>query len=138
MRHVSVLALILICLLAGAGCGRHLAGTYHADVRLQPGAEQSSEPGYTLSDVQSKLRADPRTIVLKSGGRYEMRRADFIEEGDWRVEGDRLFLRGDTSNGVHVQPALRKDRTFRLGAAGEIIDDGSYGHYNLELVYERE
>jgi hypothetical protein len=116
MRHWSVFALIVLSVLAFVGCGRDVAGTYDAGV----------------------LRAEPRSIVLKADGRYEMRNAEFVEMGGWRVEGDTLFLRGDISNGVHIQPALQEDRTFRLNAIDQIIDDGSYGHYNLELVYERE
>jgi hypothetical protein len=138
MRHWSAFVLILLCVLALLGCGRDLAGTYDAGVRLQEGKQESTDAGYTLADVRAKLRAEPRSIVLKADGRYEMRNAEFVEMGAWRVEGDTLFLRGDISNGVHIQPALQKDRTFRLNAIDQIVDDGSYGHYQLELVYERE
>jgi len=138
MRYCAACALVLLVVVALLGCGRDLAGTYHPDVRLQQGKQESSEPGYTLTDVRAKLQAEPRTITLKPDRRYEMRNADFFEMGDWRVEGETLFLRADISNGVRIQPALQKDRTFQLSPLGKIIDDSSYGHYNLELVYERE
>jgi len=138
MRQWSAFVVVLLFAVALAGCGRDLAGTYHPDVRLQEGKQESSDPGYTLADVREKLRAEPRSIILKSDGRYEMRDADFVEMGNWRVKGDTLFLRGDVSNGVNIQPALQQDRTFHVSALGKIIDEGSYGHYNLELVYERE
>ena len=138
MRYFFARVLILLSVFALLGCGRDLAGTYHPEVRLQEGKQESTDPGYTLADVQEKLRAEPRTIVLKSDGRYEMRDADFVEMGKWRARGDMVYLRGDVSNGVNIQPALQQDRTFRLSPLGKLIDEGAYGHYNLELVYERE
>ena len=92
MRYCSVAALVLLLAFVLAGCGRELAGTYHPEVRLQEGKQESTDPGYSLSDVRAKLQAEPRTIVLQADGHYEMRNADFVETGKWRVKGDTLFL----------------------------------------------
>lgn len=129
----------LLPVVALTGCaGADLAGTYRADVCLIEGRQESSQPGYSLAEVRAKLRQQPRVLTLHTGGRYEWRSGDFTNEGDWRVEGDALILRDDISNGIRVQPALQKDRRWRIGESGEIVNEGSYGYYNLEEVYVRE
>jgi len=138
MRHLSVLLLAAIMIGLFGCAGVRLPGTYRADVRLVEGRQESTQPGYSLAEVRAKLRQHPRTLTLHSGGRYEWRSGDFTNEGDWRVEGDALILRDDISNGIRIQPALQKDRRWRIGESGEIVNEGSYGYYNLEEVYLRE
>jgi hypothetical protein len=121
------------------GCaGADLAGTYRADVRLIEGRQESTDPGYSLAEVRARLQKEPSTLTLQSNGRYRWQNGNFVNEGNWRVEGDALILRDDISNGVRVQPALQKDRRWRIGESGEIVNEGSYGYYNLEEVYVRE
>jgi hypothetical protein len=131
---VAALTAIALC-----GCGRSLSGTYRAEVHLMEGKQESSEPGYTLADVQEKLRQEPRSLVLRAGGRYEWHTGGGgLNEGKWRVEDSMLILRDDTVNHINIQPALQKDRRWRIGDGGEIINEGSYSYYNLEVVYRRE
>ena len=73
MRYVAVIG-IAVVVMAIVGCaGRSLAGTYHADVRLLDGKQESTQAGYTLADVEQKLRQEPRSLVLKGDGRFDLR-----------------------------------------------------------------
>ena len=121
-----------------AGCGSRMVGDYRADVRLREGKEESTEKGYTVADMTAKLKEKPRVLSLKSDGRYVYRTGDGSNEGTWRVEGDSLILKDDTSNGTRIVPALRMERTFRIGPQGELINEKSYSHYNLQLVFRRQ
>jgi hypothetical protein len=135
MRHITASA-FAAALLVLVGCaGANLAGTYRADVRLIEGKQESTDPGYSLAEVKAKLQQNPRTLAFNSDGRYRLQSAEFVEEGTWTVEDDLIVLRGDTSNGISIRPALQKDRRWRLGDNGEIVNEGAYGHYNLEEVY---
>ena len=135
MRHF-IASSFAAALLVLAGCaGLDLSGTYRADVRLIEGKAESTEPGYSLAEVKAKLEQNPRTLTLDTGGRYRLQSPDFVEEGTWKVEEGVLLLRGDTSNGIAIQPSLQKDRRWRVAESGEIVNEGSYGHYNLEEVY---
>lgn len=138
MRHL-VLTALAVALLVLVGCaGANLAGTYNADVRLIEGEQESTEPGYSLAEVEAKLQQNPRTLTLKADGRYRLQSADFVEEGAWKVQEGTLLLRGEVSNGIPIQPALQKDRRWRVSESGEIVNEGSYSHYNLEEVYVPE
>ena len=135
MRHFIVSA-CAVALLIVIGCaGANLAGTYRADARLIEGKRESTDPGYSLAEVKAKLQQNPRILTLKPDGRYRLQSADFVEEGTWKVEETVLLLRGDTSNGIAIRPALQEDRRWRLADNGEIVNEGAYGHYNLEEVY---
>jgi len=136
MRHFIAFATALLVVIGCAGA--NLAGTYRADVRLIEGSQESTDPGYSLAEVEAKLQQNPRTLTLNSDGRYRLQSADFVEAGTWKVEERVLLLRGDTSNGIAIQPALQKDRRWRLGDDGEIVNEGAYSHYNLEEVYLRD
>jgi len=131
------LLVMAACVLVLAGCGSGLAGTYQGDARLISGKEESTEPGCSLAEVQARVRAENRTLTLERGGRFVWNTGDAVNEGDWRVEGSTLFLREDTSNGVHIQPALRKDRKWDIGEDGVIVNTGAYRAYNLEEIYTR-
>jgi len=135
MRHITASA-FAAALLVLVGCaGANLAGTYRADVRLIEGKQESTDPGYSLAEVKAKLQQNPRTLALNSDGRYRLQSAEFVEEGTWKVEESVLLLRGDTSNGIAIRPTLQEDRRCRLAGNSEIVNEGSYGHYNLEEVY---
>ena len=135
MRHCVAFA-FAAALLVLIGCaGANLAGTYRADVRLIAGKQESTDPGYSLAEVKAKLQQNPRTLALNSDGRYRLQSAEFVEEGTWTVEDDIIVLRGDTSNGISIRPALQKDRRCRLADNGEIVNEGSYSYYNLEEFY---
>jgi len=144
-RHAALLSLFcsagacLLPVVALTGCaGADLAGTYRADVRLIEGKRESSQPGYSLAEVRARLQKEPSTLTLQSNGRYQWQSSDFVNEGNWRTEGDTLILRDDISNSVRIQPALQKDRRWRIGESGEIINEGAYSYYNLEEFYTRE
>jgi hypothetical protein len=138
MRY-AVLASLVIMFTAVLGCaGRDLAGTYRADVRLMEGKQETGQPGYSLAEVRARLAEDRRSLVLHADGRYEWRSRDTVNEGNWKVEGDTLILRDDIQNGIRIQPALQKDRRWRVGEGGEIINEGTYSHYNIEEFYTRE
>lgn len=137
LRRKAIYGMVFVFVLA-AGCGIGLSGEYLAEVRLMQGKEESKEKGYSLGEVQARLEKEPRTLVLESGGRYIMRFGTGANEGDWRVEGDALILRDDIANGVRVQAPLRADRRLRIASNGEIIDDGMYGRYNIEMVFRRK
>ncbi len=109
---------VAAAVLALAGCGRGLEGSYRAEVRLVEGKEESGEPGYSLAEVEARLAEAPRMLVLRDDGRFEWRSGDTLNEGDWRAKGDTLILRDDVSNGVRVLPALQKDRRWRIGEGG--------------------
>ena len=135
MRHFAAFAFAAAFLILIGCAGADLAGTYRADVRLIEGKQESTDPGYSLAEVEAKLQQNPRTLALGSDGRYRLQSAEFVEEGTWTVEDDSIVLRGDVSNGIAIRPALQQDRRWRLGDNGEIVNEGSYGHYNLEEVY---
>ena len=136
MRYATWLLLAL--LLAVLGCGQaRVAGTYRAEIRLVKGKQESTARGYSLAEVQARGAQLQRTLTLHSNGRYEWRSRDSLNEGNWRVEGNTLFLRDDTSSGVAILPVLQSDRRWRLGDNGEIINEGTYAYYNLEEVYTR-
>jgi hypothetical protein len=135
MRQFVAFAFVAALLILIGCAGANLAGTYRADVRLIEGRQESTEPGCSLAEVNAKLRQNPRTLTLGSDSRYRLQSAEFVEEGSWNVEESVLLLRGDVSNGIAIRPALQKDRRWRLGDDGEIVNEGSYGHYNLEEVY---
>jgi len=135
MRHFAAFACAAALLILIGCAGIDLAGTYHADARLIEGKQESTDPGYSLAEVEAKLQQNPRTLTLNTNRRYRLQSADFVEEGTWKVEGSVLLLRGDTSNGIAIRPALQEDRRWRLGDNGEIVNEGGYGHYNLEEVY---
>jgi len=135
MRHFAAFACAAAFLILIGCAGADLAGTYRADVRLIEGKQESTDPGYSLAEVEAKLQQNPRTLTLNTNRRYRLQSADFVEEGTWKVEGRVLLLRGDTSNGIAIRPALQEDRRWRLGDNGEIVNEGAYGHYNLEEVY---
>ena len=123
-------------LLTLVGCaGADLAGTYRADVRLIEGKQESTDPGYSLAEVNARLEQSPRALSLKPDGRYRLQSAEFVEEGTWTLEDDIIVLRCDTSNGIAIRPALQDERRWRLGDDGVIVNDGTYGHHNLEEVY---
>lgn len=115
-----------------------MVGEYRAEIRLKEGKEESKEPGYSLTEVRDRLAKEPRTLTLRADKRFVMRTGDRSNEGAWRVEGDTLILRDDTSNGVFIQEVLRKDRVFRIGPGGEIINEGVYSRYNLDEVFVRK
>ena len=138
MRHFVAFAFAAALLILIGCAGVNLAGAYHADVRLIEGRQESTDPGYSLAEVEAKLQQNPRTLTLNTNRRYRLQSADFVEEGTWKVEESVLLLRGDTSNGIAIQPALQKDRRWRLGDDGEIVNEGAYSHYNLEEVYLRD
>lgn len=138
MRYIAASALCAALLVLVGCAGVDLAGTYRADVRLIEGKQESSDPGYSLAEVKAKLQQNPRTLALNAGGRYRLQSPDFVEEGTWKVEEGVLLLRGDTSNGIAIQPALQKDRRWRVTESGEIVNEGSYSHYNLEEFYVPE
>ena len=130
---------VMIFLLAAAllvGCGRaRLAGDYRAEIRLMEGRQESTDRGYSLAEVQARAAQDQRSLTLESNGRYALRSGDIVNEGKWRVEDDALILRDDRQNGIAIQPALQKDRRWRLRAGGEILNDSSYSYYGYEEVY---
>jgi hypothetical protein len=135
---VGVIALGVV-LIALVGCAQAtMAGTYQATVRVQEGKEESTEPGYSLQEVQAWIQDRPQSLVLGADGHFELRTEDRMQSGFWRVDRGMLILRADTSGGVAIQPALQQDREWRIGAGGELIDDSAYGSYNLEEVYTRE
>ena len=138
MRHFVAFACAAALLILIGCAGADLSGTYRADVRLIEGRQESTEPGYSLAEVKAKLQQNPRTLALNSDGRYRLQSADFVEEGTWKVEESVLLLRGDTSNGIAIQPALQEDRRWRVTKSGEIVNEGAYGQYNLEEVYAPE
>lgn len=139
-RRCRESVLVLCLTVAATSCGSGWTGEYRAEVRVAPaaaGKSEVAEAGYTLAEVQARLAQEPRTLTLKRDGRYVMGFGDRSNEGAWRVEGNALILRDDISNGTPIVEALRLDRRLRLGDNGEIIDEGTYGRYNLELVYVR-
>lgn len=130
----QLVPLILLGLLAG--CSPH-AGAYHAGARLVPGTEESQEPGYTLADIQQKLAEDNRTLTLESGGRFTWNTGSAVNKGTWRVEDGQLYLREDYNNDTYIQPALQKDRVWRVDPDGSLVNAGLYGAYNVEIVYTK-
>jgi hypothetical protein len=137
MKHLGWL-ILAFSVPAILGCaGSRLAGTYRAEIRLMEGREESAEPGYSLAEVQARTAQSQRTLTLHSNGRFEWRSGETVNEGKWRVEGNTLILRDDTSNGNAILPVLQDDRRWRLGPKGEIINPGAYSHYNLEEVCTR-
>lgn len=130
--------ILVILVFAAVGCGRvGLAGEYRAEIRLMEGKQESTARGYSLAEVQARVAQDQRTLTLNSNGRFAFRSGSTLNEGKWRKEGDTLILRDDISNGNRLQPALQKDRRWRVGDNGEIISEGSYSYYNLAEVYTR-
>jgi hypothetical protein len=128
---VALLALL-------AGCNDASTGTYRAQVERSGDPPANVPTGYSLQDVQQKLSDNPRSIILKTGGRFETREGDrVIWEGAWRTEGDQLILRAHRVNGIDVQERLQDDKAYAL-RDGTIIDDSVYGAYNLRLVYRRQ
>ncbi len=138
MRYVGLVALGAV-LIALVGCAQAtMAGTYYMEVRVMEGREESTEPGYSLQEVQAWVQEEPRSLVLGADGHFEWRTGDRVKSGFWRVDRGMLVLRADTSGSASISPALQEDVEWRLGADGELIDDSTYGYYNLEEVYTRE
>ena len=137
MKISAFLFTLLLALLL-SGCGSSLVGTYKADARLMEGRTESSEPGYSLQEVQATITEENRSLTLKRNGRFVWNTGDVINEGTWRTEGDTLYLREDINDGRPIGAALQQDREWRLGRKGEIIRTGSYNRYNLEVVYLRQ
>ena len=90
------------------------------------------EPGYSLAEIQARIREGGRTLALNRIGRYEWRTGDGVNEGDWRVEGEVLVLRNDVVNGIRILPALRAGRNWTMRPNGELVNTGSYNAYNIE------
>jgi len=130
--------LIPTLLILLGGCGAGMVGDYRAEVRVREGEQESNEPGYTLAEVRAKLEKSPRLLTLHSDGRYMLRRGDSTNEGTWRVEEDTVILLDDTSNGVHIQEGLRREKRLQIEPNGDLVDKGTYGYYNLETVYARQ
>jgi len=138
MRYVGLVALGAV-LIALVGCAQAtMAGTYHMDVRVIEGREESMEPGYSLQEVQAWIQERPQSLVLGADAHFELRTGDRVSSGAWRVEKGMLLLRADASGNSSIAPALQEDLEWRIGADGELIDDSTYGYYNLEEVYTRE
>lgn len=133
-RGIPTLAFLA---LLSAGCASGPGGEYHAEARLAEGREESALPGYSLAEMRERLEASPQSLVLNRGGRFIRRTVSGVDEGAWRVEGDRLVLREDTSRGIRIQPSLQVERNWRLGPGGEIVDEGTFRAYNIEIVYRR-
>ena len=133
--HVAFGVALLTLLIAG--CGNKYSGEYTADVRPIEGAELSTKPGYTLEELHDKVAAENRRLVVKPGGRFVWHTGGLVNEGTWRVEGDAFILREDTYNGTSITPGLQKDRTWTIGADGEIIT-GSYEEHGLEECYVKQ
>lgn len=128
----------LAFLAAVSGCGRgRLPGEYHAEARVAEGKTESRDPGYSLAEVQAKLRAAPQSLKIHPGGRFTWNTGHGVNEGTWRLDEKTLLIREDSSRGITIQPSLRSDRSWRLGPGGEIIDDRTFSRYNIEIVYRR-
>jgi hypothetical protein len=133
---IRCLVLGALCLML-AGCGEVGAGTYVAEVRKVSDPPNPPPRGYTLEDVQQKLRDEPQVIDLRSNGRFETRRGErVVWEGTWRTEDNQLILRAEVVNGVSVGSRLQDDRKYSI-EDGAIIDQSVYGAYGLHLVYRR-
>ena len=115
--QVAGLAL-LVCLPALAGCGKNLAGTYTASVRLAGGKQQSTPPGY-LADMKQQLQTTyRRELVLNADNTYAETFGKRTNRGNWTSSGDVLTLNDTDSNGVAIQPRLkRKNATASSTAA---------------------
>ena len=138
MRYVGLVALGAV-LIALAGCAQAtMAGTYHMEVRVMEGREESMEPGYSLREVQAWVEGEPQSLVLGADSHFELRTGEQVSSGAWRVEKGMLILRADASGNSSIPPALQENVEWRIGADGELIDDSTYGYYNLEEVYTRE
>ena len=135
--RVSLIALVSLSALV-AGCGSPLVGTYHSEISFIEGMTESSEPGYSLEDFESKRPRDNPSLTLNRKGRFVWNTGSVINEGTWWVEGDTLFLREDIYNGVTIGPLLRKNREWRIGDNGEIIRTGAYNLYHMQEVYVPE
>lgn len=133
LRSAALLSLFTLI-----GCGTSLAGTYTADVRLIQGKSESTEAGYSLDEVRTRVVGENCTLTLKGGRRFEWFTGDVLNEGTWRVEGDTLYLREDINDGRPIGAALQLDREWRIEENGDIIHAGSYSAYNLEVVYAPE
>jgi len=137
MKRAHVIFGVALLPLLVAGCGTKYTGEYTADVRPIEGAELSTKPGYTLEELRDKVAAENRRLVVKPGGRFVWHTGGSVNEGTWRVEGDAFILREDTYNGTSITPGLQKDRTWTIGADGEIIT-GSYEEHGLEECYVKQ
>ncbi len=127
---------LLALLLALSGCSPR-AGTYYATARLIPGHEGSNDPGYTLEDIQGKVSGGKRSLVLEGNGRYTWNTGSAVNEGRWRIESGKLYLRDDIANGVTLSEAMQLDRVWRADPDGSMVNDGSYSHYGVEVVYAK-
>lgn len=131
---MACLGLVLGC---DGGVSGGMSGTYQAEVEQVAPPPQRVDPGYGLEDVRGKLAAAPRSIVLKSGGRFETREGDrVVWEGSWRRDGDQLILRAETVNGIGVTEPLQDDKKYPV-RDGAIVDEGVYGAYGLHLIYRK-
>ena len=137
LRSSPIFSLTMLVSLGAlaAGCGSPLEGTYIAEHRLIEGMTESSEPGYTLEDFQSKRPRDTPSLTLNRNGRFEWNTGDVINEGAWRVEGETLFLRTDINDGRTIGGALRMDREWWIDENGEIVRTDAFQLYHMVEVY---
>jgi hypothetical protein len=121
------------------GCGRNLAGTYSADIRLAAGKTESTAKGYSLAEVKQKLQSTyRRELTLNGDGTYSEKFAGRTNRGDWTRSGDVLRLNDTDSNGVAILPALQKAKEYRLVDGGREIVTDEYSAYGLELVFTKK
>jgi hypothetical protein len=135
--HFTRMAAALALAILPLGCGSGLEGTYRGDARLMAGRQESTEPGYSLSEVRERIASEGRSLTLHDNGRFSHDTGTGLNEGTWRVEGDKLILRSDITNGNRVLPALQDDDEWQIGPEGELIRTGTYSHYGLEEFYTK-
>lgn len=126
---------LVVMLAVLAGCSPY-AGTYHADARLIPGAEESTREGYTLADYRERVSGGKEVLTLERGGRFTWNTGSAVNEGTWRVEDGTLYLREDTYNGTPIESGLHKDRTWRVDPDGSFVRTRSAD--SIELVYTKQ
>lgn len=131
------LAAALLLAIAVFGCSGGINGTYSASVEAF-GQKQSTDPNYSLEEVQKRLAANPRKLHIE-GPKFRTSEGDrTIWEGSWRKEGEKLILRATRVHGIDVLEKLQQDYTLKALPDGRFTDEGVYSLYGLRIVFKKD